>query len=89
MITVHLWPAPGRACPMPEKGGQLLPAEGAPVPLNAYWQRRINDEDALKTDPTPAVEEPDAPAPESPGQAGEDESADPAPKPKSVRRARA
>ena len=57
MSTVHLWPAPGRACPRPEKGGELLPAEGAPVPLNAYWQRRINDGDAVKTEPTPVPAE--------------------------------
>ncbi|MDU9391542.1 DUF2635 domain-containing protein [Pseudomonas sp. zfem002] len=63
MTTVHLWPAPGRACPMPEKGGELLPAEGAAVPLNAYWQRRINDGDAVRTAPDPAADAPDDPAP--------------------------
>lgn len=68
MTTVHLWPAPGRACPMPEKGGELLPAEGAPVPLNAYWQRRLNDGDAVKTDPAAAVSNDPAPATESDGE---------------------
>ena len=66
MTTVHLWPAPGRACPMPEKGGELLPAKGAPVPLNAYWQRRINDGDAVKADPSPAADAPDDPASATP-----------------------
>ncbi|MFG0272683.1 DUF2635 domain-containing protein [Pseudomonas sp. zjy_14] len=47
MKTMTLKPAPGRACPMPEKGGELLPAEGAPVPRNAYWQRRVLDGDAI------------------------------------------
>ncbi|WP_371864260.1 DUF2635 domain-containing protein [Pseudomonas sp. Irchel 3E13] len=62
-MTIHLWPAPGRACPMPEKGGELLPAEGAPVPLNAYWQRRINDGDAVKIDPAPTATATDDPGP--------------------------
>lgn len=65
MTTVHLWPAPGRACPMPEKGGELLPDKGAPVPLNAYWQRRLNDGDAVKTDPATESGEEQAAAPAS------------------------
>lgn len=48
MKTMTLKPAPGRVCPMPEKGGELLPAEGATVPRNAYWQRRVLDGDALE-----------------------------------------
>ncbi|MFV2944239.1 DUF2635 domain-containing protein [Pseudomonas japonica] len=85
MTTVHLCPAPGRACPMPEKGGELLPAKGAPVPLNAYWQRRINDGDALKQDPGTADEAPAGPAPTA------DAPADPAPAttPKPARRPKA
>lgn len=63
-MNIHLWPAPGRSCPMPENGGALLPAEGAKVPRNAYWQRRINDGDALETEPVvPAA---DSPAPADP-----------------------
>lgn len=48
MITMNLKPAPGRACPIPEKPGELLPAEGAEVPRNAYWVRRVQDGDALE-----------------------------------------
>lgn len=63
MTTIHLRPAPGRACPMPEKGGELLPENGADVPLTAYWQRRINDGDALPPDPAePAAEDAAEPA---------------------------
>ena len=82
MTTVHLWPAPGRACPMPEKGGELLPDKGAPVPLNAYWQRRLNDGDAVKTDPAAAVS--NDPATES----GEEQAAAPATTPKPRRSAK-
>lgn len=71
MNTIHLRPAPGRACPMPEKGGQLLPEKGEPVPLDAYWQRRINDGDALPPQPE--------------GPAAED-AAEPADKPAKIRR---
>ncbi|MFV3383118.1 DUF2635 domain-containing protein [Pseudomonas sp. NY15354] len=53
MITVK--PAPGRACPMPEKGGELLPEAGDTVPHNAYWQRRIADGDALLVTPKKAA----------------------------------
>lgn len=63
MTTIHLRPAPGRACPMPEKGGELLPEKGADVPLTAYWQRRINDGDALPPDSeVPAAEDAAEPA---------------------------
>jgi hypothetical protein len=47
MKLINLKPAPERACPMPEKGGDLLPEAGAMVPHNAYWQRRIDVGDAL------------------------------------------
>lgn len=47
MKTLQLKPAPGRDCPMPEDGGALLPEKGAKVPHNAYWQRRLNDGDAV------------------------------------------
>lgn len=47
MKMVQLKPAEGRACPMPEKGGALLPKEGDTVPHDAYWQRRIEVGDAL------------------------------------------
>nr|WP_186347826.1 MULTISPECIES: DUF2635 domain-containing protein [Pseudomonas] len=44
-------PAQGRDVPDPEKGGELLPETGAQVPHNAYWQRRINDGDAVESKP--------------------------------------
>lgn len=47
MKEIFLKPAPGRACPMPEKGGALLPVDGETVTLNAWWQRRLNDGDAV------------------------------------------
>jgi len=35
----------------PMRGGQPLPAEGAGVPSNSYWQRRINDGSVVVTTP--------------------------------------
>lgn len=55
MKLIQLKPAPGRACPMPEKGGELLPEAGDTVPHNAYWQRRIADGDAMLVEPKKAV----------------------------------
>ncbi|MNJ53496.1 hypothetical protein D3C77_488850 [compost metagenome] len=54
MKELYLKPAPGRACPMPEAGGELLPEKGAKVPHNAYWQRRVNDGDAVAAETKPA-----------------------------------
>ncbi|MDR2309294.1 MAG: DUF2635 domain-containing protein [Paucimonas sp.] len=48
MNTIHLKPAPGRDCPLPDQPGKYLPAEGATVPRDAYWERRIIDGDALE-----------------------------------------
>nr|WP_276544408.1 DUF2635 domain-containing protein [Pseudomonas grimontii] len=45
---------PGRDSPDPAKGGALLPEKGDSVPLNAYWQRRINDGDVVKAEPEKA-----------------------------------
>ncbi|WP_420865029.1 DUF2635 domain-containing protein [Pseudomonas simiae] len=44
----------GRDSPDPSKGGALLPEKGDSVPLNAYWQRRINDGDVVKAEPEKA-----------------------------------
>ncbi|WP_242173680.1 MULTISPECIES: DUF2635 domain-containing protein [unclassified Pseudomonas] len=51
MTQIYLKPAAGRDTPDPAKGGALLPAEGDSVPLNAYWQRRIDDGDVIKAEP--------------------------------------
>ena len=51
MKRIYLKPVPGRAIPDPEKGGELLPEGGAQVPHNAYWQRRLNDCDAVEYKP--------------------------------------
>ncbi|QLI80792.1 DUF2635 domain-containing protein [Chitinibacter fontanus] len=37
-------PSAGLHVPDPERGG-FLPPEGAEVPDNQYWQRRLNDGD--------------------------------------------
>lgn len=58
MKTIKVKPAPGRACPMPEKGGALLPAAGDDVPHNAYWQRRLDAEDVVRVEPKKATKEP-------------------------------
>lgn len=49
MTRIYVKPAEGRAAPDPEKGYKLLPKEGGLVPNNAYWQRRLKDEDVIKT----------------------------------------
>lgn len=43
-----------------KENGQLLPAEGALVELNAYWKRRQNDGDVTLTAAPAAVAEPAA-----------------------------
>ncbi|MFG0631444.1 DUF2635 domain-containing protein [Pseudomonas sp. xss_2] len=48
MKIMNLKPAPGRECPMPHNPRELLPAGGAAVPINAYWQRRVLDGDAVE-----------------------------------------
>ena len=50
MTRIYVKPAEGRAAPDPEKGYQLLPAAGGLVPNNAYWQRRLKDEDVIKSE---------------------------------------
>ncbi|MNN22057.1 hypothetical protein D3C81_1354000 [compost metagenome] len=54
MNLIYVKPAPGRLCPMPEKGGQLLPEAGDKVPRDAYWQRRISDGDVVRVEAAPA-----------------------------------
>lgn len=49
MTRIYVKPAEGRAAPDPEKDYQLLPKEGGLVPNNAYWQRRLKDEDVIKS----------------------------------------
>ncbi|ATR83061.1 DUF2635 domain-containing protein [Pseudomonas sp. FFUP_PS_473] len=51
MTQIYLKPVAGRDNPMPEKGGELLPEEGAYVPRNAYWVRRLNAGDVVEAKP--------------------------------------
>ncbi|MDY7067782.1 hypothetical protein PsexTeo8_42740 [Pseudomonas extremaustralis] len=55
MTQIYLKPVAGRDSPDPAKGGALLPEKGDSVPLNAYWQRRINDGDVVKAEPPKAA----------------------------------
>ncbi|WP_220467341.1 DUF2635 domain-containing protein [Pseudomonas mosselii] len=57
MKQIKVKPAPGRACPMPEKGGALLPEAGDSVPHNAYWQRRLDAGDAVPVETKKAAKE--------------------------------
>ncbi len=63
MTTVTLYPVAGRAVPDPARG-DLLPESGRPVPLDAYWTRRLQDGDvtaeAVLDAGAPAVEAPKA-----------------------------
>lgn len=58
MKQIKVKPAPGRACPMPEKGGVLLPEAGDSVPHNAYWQRRLDAVDVVPVETKKAAKEP-------------------------------
>lgn len=46
MKEITVAPAPGRVVPDPA-AGDALPAEGRRVPHNAYWQRRLQDNDVV------------------------------------------
>ena len=50
MTRLHVKPAEGRAAPDPDNNYALLPAEGGLVPDNAYWQRRLKDQDVIKVE---------------------------------------
>ena len=47
MSQLYVKPAPGRVVPDPERGG-YLPESGGSVPRNAYWQRRLTDQDVIE-----------------------------------------
>lgn len=57
MKYIKVKPAEGRACPVPEKGNELLPVAGDNVPHNAYWQRRLDAGDAVLVEPKKAAKE--------------------------------
>ena len=65
MTRIYVKPAEGRAAPDPEKGYQLLPKEGGFVPNNAYWQRRVKDEDVIKTEAPEEASAPELVAPKA------------------------
>lgn len=65
MTRIYVKPAEGRAAPDPEKGYQLLPKEGGFVPNNAYWQRRLKDEDVIKTKAPEEASAPELVAPKA------------------------
>ena len=65
MTRIYVKPAEGRAAPDPEKGHQLLPKEGGLVPNNAYWQRRLKDEDVIKTEAPEEASAPELVAPKA------------------------
>ncbi|VVN10187.1 hypothetical protein PS639_03746 [Pseudomonas fluorescens] len=44
MSRMTVYPAAGRVVPDPEAGDDL-PAEGRDVPRDAYWLRRLRDQD--------------------------------------------
>lgn len=65
MTRIYVKPAEGRAAPDPEKGYQLLPKEGGLVPNNAYWQRRLKDEDVIKIEAPEEASAPELVAPKA------------------------
>jgi len=65
VTRIYVKPVEGRAVPDPEKGYQLLPKEGGLVPNNAYWQRRLKDEDVIKTEAPEEASAPELVAPKA------------------------
>lgn len=68
MTRIFVTLGQGRQVPDPENGGKLLAAgEVHTVPSNAYWQRRLKDQDVTLADPPAqaleATEPLDTPAP--------------------------
>ena len=58
-IRVHVKPGPERQVRMPDRGFALMPAEGAEVPINVYWSRRIAVGDVIETPPAAAAAAPE------------------------------
>ena len=70
MSRMTVYPAAGRVVPDPEAGGNL-PAEGRDVPRDAYWLRRLQDQDVTRDAPKKAKASPTTPAPATTGSAEE------------------
>ena len=68
MSRMTVYPAAGRVVPDPEAGGNL-PAEGRDVPRDAYWLRRLQDQDVTLDAPKPAKATPKTSASATPGSA--------------------
>lgn len=68
MSRMTVYPAPGRVVPDPEAGGNL-PAAGRDVPRDAYWLRRLQDQDVTTEAPKPAKAATKPPASATPGSA--------------------
>lgn len=68
MSRMTVYPAAGRVVPDPEAGGDL-PAEGREVPRDAYWLRRLQDQDVTLDAPKRAKTTPKTPALAEPGSA--------------------
>lgn len=52
---MFVMPREGVLIPHPDRGFQNIPPEGAEVPDNAYWRRRIADGDAVEKAPLKKV----------------------------------
>ena len=68
MSRMTVYPAEGRVVPDPEAGGNL-PAEGRDVPRDAYWLRRLQDQDVTLEGPKKAKATPKTTAAAEPGSA--------------------
>jgi hypothetical protein len=63
MDTVYVKPGEGARIRQPERGGEVMPAAGARVPRDVYYERLIIGGDVVETDPPNATSENPKPAP--------------------------
>jgi hypothetical protein len=70
MSRMTVYPAEGRVVPDPEAGGNL-PAQGRDVPRDAYWLRRLQDQDVTLDAPKKGKATPKPQAAAAPGSAEE------------------
>jgi hypothetical protein len=65
MQTVYVRPSDGGRVRQPERASRVMPAEGALVPRNSYYERLIIGKDVVICDPPKATQVAEAPVAEA------------------------